>query len=197
MRKPKQASRCSRRSDSFSLVELLVVMTVIAILAALILAAGNGVFASGKRSRAAGEISAMSSAAEGYKNDNAVYPQSDGNLTTNSPYTTFDGATSGDEYQINSGLLYLALTGQTNFITPPLPGVKIYMSFKVNQIGNPSGTSTTYSYIQDPWTHSYGYSTGSATAPPYSGNGFFDLWSTGGSTATSPNTNVWVTSWLQ
>src|SRR5580658_3702333 len=96
-------------TDSFTLIELLTVMAIIAILAALILAAGNGVMQKGMRSRASSEIQAMSTAAESYKADNGIYPQSDGVLLTNN-YSTYDGATSGDEYQTNSTLLFEALT---------------------------------------------------------------------------------------
>ena len=203
MRVSKLAVRSPKRSDSFSLVELLVVMTIIAILAALILAAGNAVIIKGLRSRTSAEIQAMSTAAEGYKTDNGIYPQSDGVLTTNSPYTAYDGSTSGDEYQTNSTLLYIALSGQTNFANPPAAGTKVYMSFKMNQVGTPNGTT---SYIMDPWTHSYAYSTGNATATatnyPYNGNGFFDLWSTAGVTkakvgANSTLTNTWISNWTQ
>lgn len=193
MCKSQQAVRRSKRSDSFTLVELLVVMTIIAILAALVLAAGNGVMAKGMRSRAASEIAAMVAASEGYKNDNGVYPQGDGVLTT-STYANYDGTTSGDEYQTNSTLLYIALTGQNSFTSTPVSGTKVYLSFKINQVGN---ASATYSYVQDPWRHSYGYSTGIAGTPPYSGTGMFDLWSTGGSTVASANTNIWVPNWTQ
>ena len=195
MRKPKQAARCRKRGDSFSLVELLTVIAIIAILAALVLGAGNGLMLKGMRSRASGEIQAMAAAAEGYKNDNGVYPQGDGTFST-AAYTGDDGTTSGGEYQLNSALLYAALSGQTNFATAPTTGTKVYMSFKVNQVGNASTTTGT-SYVQDPWVHSYGYSTGGAGTSPYSGTNFFDLWSTGGSTKASPNINVWISNWTQ
>ncbi len=195
------------RSDSFTLIELLVVMTIIAILAALVLAAGNGVMKKGMRSRASAEIQAMSAAAEGYKADNGVYPQSDGSLLlTNTPYSAADGATTGDAYQTNSTLLYIALSGQSNFAAAPVAGTKAYMSFKANQVGNPTGVGG-YSYIQDPWVHSYAYSTGTPSTattpvPPYNGAGFFDLWSTAGVTKTQVSgnpglTNAWISNWTQ
>jgi prepilin-type N-terminal cleavage/methylation domain-containing protein len=207
MRKFNRAARRPKPSDSFSLVELLVVMAIIAILASLILAAGTAVINKGLRSRTSAEIQAMSTAAEGYKTDNGIYPQGDGILLTNSagtPYsdTTYDGTST--EYQTNSTLLYIALSAQTNFATPPAAGTKVYMSFKVNQVGNPSGS---YSYIMDPWTKSYGYSTGTpigsgSPSYPYTGNGFFDLWSTAGVTTAQVSskpalTNTWLGNWMQ
>jgi len=194
-------------SDSFTLIELLVVMAIIGILMGLVLYAGNAMIVKSMRSRSSAEIQAMSTANEGYKTDNGIYPQSDGVLLTNSaanPYNdgTYDGTST--EYQTNSTLLYIALSGQSNFAATPAAGAKVYMSFKANQIGNPTAA---YSYIADPWRSAYGYSTGSiagatTTNYPYNGGGFFDLWSTGGVTvaqvtAKSGLTNAWLSNWTQ
>jgi prepilin-type N-terminal cleavage/methylation domain-containing protein len=204
-----KASRRGRQSTSFTLVELLVVMAIIAILAALIIGAGMGVMQKGMRSRAAAEIQAMSAAAESYKADNGIYPQGDGNLGTNgsaanTAYTADDGNTASGEYQANSALLFQALAGQTNFTSAPTAGIKAYMSFKPNQVTTPSSGNT---YIHDPWNASYGYSTGTSTsgtytAAPFNGAGFFDLWSTGGVTLAKYNannslTNAWISNWTQ
>ena len=191
-----------KRSDSFTLIELLVVMTIIAILTALVLYAAGFVIKKGMRDRALTEIKAMEGAAEAYKADNGIFPQGDGNLLTNN-YTSDDGSTPGGEYQANSALLYAALSGQTNFATPPVAGIKVYLSFKANQIGNLTAGN---SYIMDPWRNAYGYSTGTTTPTstnyPYSGNGFFDLWSTAGVTKAQVSanpvlTNAWLSSWSQ
>jgi prepilin-type N-terminal cleavage/methylation domain-containing protein len=209
----RSACRRNRENDSFTLIELLVVMTIIAILAALILAAGNAVMIKGMRSRASAEIQALSAAAESYKADNGIYPQGDGNLLTNGSsggtvYTADDGTASGGEYQTNSNLLFSALSGQTNYTVAPVAGIKAYMSFKVNQVTTPTtGANSGFTYIHDPWGAAYGYSTGSAiggatTNYPYNGNGFFDLWSTGGVTlikyaAKNSLTNAWISNWTQ
>jgi prepilin-type N-terminal cleavage/methylation domain-containing protein len=199
------SSMVSRKSRlaSFTLVELLVVMAIIAILCALVLMAASGVWTKAARNRAASEIQAMSTALESYKTDNGIYPPSDGVLLTNSPYSAYDG--SQINYQTNSQILYLALSGQTNFTDTPAAGTKAYMSFKANQVGNPTGASGGGSYVKDPWNYSYGYSTGSApsaatTNYPYNGGGFFDLWSTGGllaaKVAATPSlTNAWISNW--
>lgn len=183
--------------SSFTLIELLTVIAIIAILAALILAAGNGVMAKAARSRASSEIQAMSTGLEGYKTDNGIYPPAS-NLTTNT-YTANDGSQSGGVYQASSQLLYQALSGQTNFNDIHLAGVKSYMPFKPNQLGNVSAAAGTTgsgsTYIQDPWNYSYGYSTGSTANYPYNGSGFFDLWSTGGYLVAKLNTNAWISNW--
>ena len=192
------------RPSSFTLVEMLTVMLIISILAALTLAAGMTLWNKALRSRASSEIQAMSAAEEGYKADNGIYVQSDGVLLTNT-YTTYDGtAANGVEDQTNSTLLYIALSGQSNYVNPPAVGTKVYMQFKVNQVANQAGP---YSYIHDPWNNSYGYSTGSpngAPTPvyPYNGNGFFDLWSSAGVTLgqlgnNSSLTNAWISNWTQ
>ena len=141
---PRNASRRSSGRGSFTLIELLVVMAIIAILASLIIYAGIGVINKGKRSRAASEISAMSTALEGYKTDNGIYPANNpalGNagvstsLVTNSaasPYVSASKDGTGTDYQQNSQIVYLALSGQTNFNDAAV-GAKSYMSFTRSQ----------------------------------------------------------------
>jgi prepilin-type N-terminal cleavage/methylation domain-containing protein len=195
-----RVSQPKKRLNSFTLIELLVVMAIIAILASLILMAFHGVWIKAARSRASAEIQAMSAALESYKADNGIYPPGDGSmLLTNTPYTSLDGTSSA--YQTNSQLLYQALSGQTNFTDTPVPGRKAYMTFKANQVGDPTGTVTKGTYVKDPWNYSYGYSTGTpsgaaTTNYPYNGSGFFDLWSTGGVLGNAAtNANAWVSNW--
>jgi len=179
------------RLASFTLVELLTVMAIILILAGLILSAASGVMEKAKRTRAQNEIQGMSAALEGYKTDNGIYPSTNvatsfgmqnSTLLTNSAAalyfsTTLDGTSS--QYQQTSQVLYLGLTGQTNFTDTPAAGAKA---------------------VKDPWGYSYGYSVGSATSAPINGVGFFDLWSTGGNlaakvAATPTLTNSWISNW--
>jgi len=58
----------------FTLVELLVVITIIAILAALVLSTAGGIQDKAARNRAQSEIAALSAALESYKADNGDYP---------------------------------------------------------------------------------------------------------------------------
>jgi len=183
----------SKRLASFTLIELLTMIAIIAILTALVLSAGTGVMNKAARSRAAGEIQAMSTGLEGYKTDNGIYVPASSLITTS--YAGNDGSQSGGLYQTASQILYLALSGQTNFTDSPVAGSKAYMAFKRNQVGDAAGGS----YAQDPWRYSYGYSTGSVvgatTNAPYNGYGFFDIWSTGGLLAANVNTNAWISNW--
>src|SRR5260221_5314257 len=63
-----------RGTRGFTIVEVLVVMTIILVLAGLVLATSSYVHNKGARSRAEAEIAAISAALENYKADNGVYP---------------------------------------------------------------------------------------------------------------------------
>jgi prepilin-type N-terminal cleavage/methylation domain-containing protein len=190
-----------KRLGSFTLVELLTVMAIIAILVALVLAASGGMMNKAARNRASTEIQGMSAALESYKADNGIYPLAPGLLTNSMySYSSLDGTSTA--YLTNSETLYQTLSGQTNYNDPPLSAGKSYMAFKVSQLGNAtvaSGTSGAgaTTYVKDPWNYSYGYSTGTAASAPFNGAGFFDLWSTGGRLAAKANTNAWVANWQQ
>src|SRR2546428_573293 len=62
-------------SFAFTIIELLVVITIIIVLAGLIIATTGYVQKKGARSRAETEIAAISAACESYKADNGVYPR--------------------------------------------------------------------------------------------------------------------------
>jgi type II secretory pathway pseudopilin PulG len=191
-----------RRPDSFTIIELLTVIAIIAILLGILLAAMSGVMRTAGRDRARSEIQAMSAALESYKADNGIYPTptvGTGFNTTND-YTTASATTANGQYQASSAFLYEQLTGTTNYGQLPLTGTKSYMPFKSTQLGNDTPTSSSPIYVRDPFGNSYGYFTGTVsgatTNAPYSGYGFFDLWSTGGDTAVpSTNTAIWVNNW--
>jgi prepilin-type N-terminal cleavage/methylation domain-containing protein len=189
-----------RRWNSFTLIELLVVIAIIAILAALTLAAAEAVMNKGARSRASAEIQAISAALESYKADNGVYPSADTFPSGTNEYAK-DDVVATTNYEGGSMLLFQALTGKTNFSDAPVAGVtKTYMPLKANQVANVT-TGSGNSYVEDPWGYSYGYYTGDSNnpqqQPPYTGTGFFDMWSTGGSTMNTSGgyTNTWISNW--
>jgi prepilin-type N-terminal cleavage/methylation domain-containing protein len=196
------------RLNSFTLIELLTVIAIIAILAGLTLAAMNAVQKTALRNRARDEIAGIGNALESYKIDNGAYPQVSFLLgPPGGAYPYLDGQ--GGLYQQSSQVLYQALaskqyyTDATFSSTAPATG-KPYMTFKTGQLGSyKQGSGPTY--VQDPFGFSYGYSTGDALNPqvqaPFSGTGFFDLWSTGGTTqptTANPNpTKTWISNWPQ
>ena len=65
----------NRRYSAFTLIELIVVVGIIAVLAALVLSTVGYARKKGARARAETEIAAMSAASENYKADNGIYPR--------------------------------------------------------------------------------------------------------------------------
>jgi len=68
------------RNCGFTLLELLIVITIIAILSGLVLSAAGYVQKKGARSRAEAEIAAVGAALESYKADNGDYPNGSNSL---------------------------------------------------------------------------------------------------------------------
>ena len=176
----------------FTIVELLVVITIIIILAGLILSTVGYVQKKGARSRAEVEIAAMSAALESYKADNGIYPRD----TTNSTTDNLNARVSGDPttYQAASLFLYEQLSA-TNPDGSSIPGAKSYSSFKPNMLSPRQSLPITA--IVDPFGNSYGYSTAYQKDPSTGYNPTFDLWSTGGSIDANspPNQTQWIKNW--
>ncbi len=99
----------SDRSRGFTLIELVIVMSIIIVLAGLILATSGYVQEKSKRSRTEAEIAAISAALENYKADNGIYPKeaATDDLDAKSP-SSADPATYADA----SFVLYRELPGK-------------------------------------------------------------------------------------
>ena len=181
-----------RAGGAFTILELLVVMTIIIALAGLILATSGYVQKKGARSRAEAEIAAMSTALENYKADNGIYPTSnDTNNLNPADASPFD-------YQNASRYLYTQVSGDSDGdpATSTVTDTKNYMgsTMKPNMLSpNPPGPNT---YIRDPFGNSYGYSTAKASNPGGSigYNPTFDLWSTANANPPSDQ-NQWIKNW--
>src|SRR5437899_8961999 len=113
---------------AFTIIELLVVITIIIILAGLILSTVGYVQKKGARSRAEAEIAAMSAALESYKADNGIYPR-DATATD-----TLDPAASINltNYAASSLYLYEQLSGDISPNRQPAACAKTYFAFKPN-----------------------------------------------------------------
>jgi general secretion pathway protein G len=189
-----------RYNSAFTIIELLVVISIIIILAGLILSTVGYVQKKGARSRAEAEIAAISAALENYKADNGTYPSSS---DTNALDARTDGST-GTAYQKASLLLYNELFGSSGGSRTATK--KSYFVFKPNML-SPTDQTLNVQYIRDPFGNSYGYSTiANPTANPSTSAGLgynptFDLWSTSGLTANPPTTGTdtvtpqWIKNW--
>ncbi len=182
----------SRFAGAFTLIELIVVITVIVILTGLVLSTVGYARNKGARARAETEIAAMSAACESYKADNGVYPASSDTNNLNAQ-TSFNPSA----YQAASLYLYNALFGATAGSRTPNTGARSYFVFKPNMLF-PADQTQNVQYIQDPFGNSYGYSTidnpvaNPSPTPGY--NPTFDLWSTASGTATN-DVPKWVKNW--
>src|SRR5437016_3168684 len=181
-----------RLSAAFTLIELIVVTTVIIILTGLVLSTVGYVQKKGARARAETEIAAMSAALESYKADNGIYPR-------NSDTDSLNAQTSGNPttYQAASLYLYNSLFGTTSGSRTPNTGARSYFVFKPNML-SPDDQTQNVQYIRDPFGNSYGYSTANQAASANGYNPTFDLWSTAGLTTTPPTTTVtaqWIKNW--
>jgi len=185
-----------RAEGAFTIIELLVVITIIVILAGLILSTMDYVQKKGARSRAEAEIAAMSAALESYKADNGIYPR-DATATD-----TLDARTSGNptNYQAASLFLYNSLFGATNGSRTPASGTKSYFVFKPNMLG-PADQTQNVQYIRDPFGNSYGYSTAYQNSSATGYNPTYDLWSTSGLMTNPPTSGTdtitpqWIKNW--
>jgi prepilin-type N-terminal cleavage/methylation domain-containing protein len=185
----------SFRERGFTIIELLVVISIIIILAGLILSTVGYVQKKGARSRAEAEIAAMSAALESYKADNGIYP-TDSNTTALKPNTMGDPTQSS--YQNTSLSLYKMISGDSDNDANRIAESKAYFPFKPNQL-YPLGQNQAVTFIRDPFGNSYGYSTVRNSAPAGTDgyNPTFDLWSTGGIiSSTNPTDQTqWIKNW--
>jgi prepilin-type N-terminal cleavage/methylation domain-containing protein len=179
---------------AFTLIELIVAVTVIVILVGLVLSTVGYVQKKGARARAETEIAAISAACESYKADNGIYPQN-GDTNTLDPTSNFDSSPpppgQANAYSQASLYLYEKLFGVTSGTRSEVPSSRSYFSFKPNML-YPTDTSLDVVGLRDPFGNLYGYSTSKANG----GNGYnptFDLWST--ASDTSGNTNQWIKNW--
>lgn len=86
--KTKTSSTSRYTSHGFTIVELLIVIVVIAILAAITIVAFNGIQKRGNDSQRKSDIAAIAKALELYYIDNGRYPAGSGSTTINASWST-------------------------------------------------------------------------------------------------------------
>ena len=182
------------RRSAFTLIELLTVMTIIAILAGLIIAVAGFAQKKGALSRAAAEIKALENGCESYKADTGTYPHqpvadtsgsipaisssgSNSNIPSDllfpggSNASGSSAVTGSTPYTQASLELYEALTGDVSCTgTGGGPGTTNYIADMKPDVWGRNNMSAAVSgsnavfYLSDPFGNSYGYSTAYATA---------------------------------
>ena len=164
-----------RAGGAFTLIELIVTVTIIVILAGLVLSTVGYVQKKGARARAETEIAAMSAALESYKADNAIYPP---NAVATGAHALYQGL-SGDGND--------AIGGATASTGTPGSSGKSYMTLKPNMLSpNPPNATTR---VIDPFQNDYNY-----IAPGINNASTFDLWSIANANPTT-DPNQWVKNW--
>ena len=166
-------SPSSRRRSGFTLIEMLVTITIIVILAGLVVAAMDYVKEKQKRATATVQIQLLANACEGFKLDFGFYPGS----ADNSPS---DGRNMSNE--LFSDLYWDSnrdSSGPLNDSTQT-----IYLSDldpEHNKQGWIDGKGQA-ARILDPWKNEYRYRKGTSAQSPD-----FDLWSVGKDGKTNPD----------
>ena len=169
----------------FTVLELLVVITIIVILAGLILATTGYVEKKGARSRAESEMAAISAALESYKADNGIYPTDPGKTENVNPTTSPIPAAA-------SLYLYEQLSGDSN--NDRVVDTKSYFVFKPNMLLPAPPSTANVTAIRDPFGNPYGYSTMKAAGGSGGYNPTYDLWSTANANPANDQ-NQWVKNW--
>ena len=183
-----------RAEGAVTIIEMLVVIMVIFILAALVLAASSYVQNKGARARAETEIAAFSAALESYKADNGIYPRDN---TTNGYTDTLNAKSDTDAsqpvYKNASLYLYEQLAGVTSGSRTIAPSNKTYFTFKPAMLLPAPPSTADITAIRDPFGNSYGYSTANQATSSKGYNPTYDLWSTANDTI--GNTQKWIKNW--
>ena len=175
---------------AFTIIELLVVISIIIILAGLILSTVGYVQKKGARSRAEAEIAAMSAALESYKADNGIYPRDTIKTDQVDPAISPIPTTA-------TQFLYEQLSGNSATNLQPISGAKSYFAFKPQMLfgtKDSNGNLTSVSYIRDPFGNSYGYSTLKASGGTGGYNPTFNLWSIADDSS-GTNQTKWIKNW--
>jgi prepilin-type N-terminal cleavage/methylation domain-containing protein len=161
------------RPTSFTLVELLAVITIIGILAGLTLGAAGAVRRHGSSSRAKSEIAALQAATERYYADYNKYPEG----TSADPASKYNPS----DYISAGKVLFTNLFGTNQYNKPP--SAKRYFEPKPSMVSSATAADP---YLVDPWGYAYGYYSDGTNAPL--------IWSTAGA-LNKDSTNKWITSW--
>ena len=169
-----------RKTASFTLVELLAVIAVIATLMAIVL--GGALYAKQKSniSRAKAEVAVLGMAMESFKNDYGRYPTSS---TSRALMSWAGGSSTGgvmvNPVIINANLLYAQLVGPKKYYTPKASQLIVYTNTTTITFNATTWYYTPFTCILDPWVHPYNYYRTYPIQTDQVNQATFDLWSCG------------------
>jgi len=175
----------TRLARSFTLIELMTVVAIIAVLAGLVLGGAGAVRQRAARGQAEAEIAAIEAGLVRYQMDFGGYPVPTNNITVDGDVY---GATP-TAYTSAGRTLFASLWGSSTY-SNTTPGRKQYLSVKPSMV-----SSDGQNRFVDPWGNTYGYYwTGSNSI---FGGSVPDIWSTAGQSGSAGQTNrlKWITSW--
>ena len=191
-----------RHHAAFTLIELMAVITIIVILAALVVGGMGFVNERQSKEKAKVQLAILAKALEEYKLDNGAYPPTankTGSFTTSGTGTTAElyVALFYEGYDYANQNSPASWTKKVNGVDVP-KATKIYIP-ELNPINSKQGwtdpvTGTTPPAsvpIKDPWGNQYCYRTATnnaGTANAATQNPDFDLWSMGKNGKSSPDT---------
>ncbi|MEO8205095.1 MAG: type II secretion system protein [Chthoniobacterales bacterium] len=189
------------KRSGFTLLELLVVVGIIMILAAITLSIAGYVQTKSANARTKTELSLLEMALENYKADMGDYPQWTNSTPTNlSMIPATNDPTNYANTNNKTNVLRLALSPTTNILTNPYnPQNKVFFEFPQSMIGKgsrsdqaPSFFATNiYNMFVDPYGEGWGYYY-TNSAGMMNGANQYDIWSHAGA---PKNTNVWIKNW--
>ncbi len=180
---------------AFTVIEMLIVMSIIIVLAGLVLATSGYVQKKGARARAETEIAAMSAALESYKADNGIYPTGPQNNTTD----MFDAGVTWTRHRRLISTRVFSFSNELSGLNADQTPIRTRNRILPSSRRCSAELATQWqcqscTFVRDPFGNSYGYSTAyQAATPPTGGyNPTFDLWSTANSNRPAAQ---WIKNW--
>ena len=169
---------------SFTLIELMVVISIIGVLAGILLAAAAGVRSQAARSQARAQIGALESALARFQTENGYFPSS----TSANPSSSLNPA----NYVAGSRILFTNLMGRTTLAGSPGTN-KAFFDPKADMVLTNSSPNS----FLDPWGYAFGYYWDATSESSVYNKAAPDVWSTGGQLGTGSQTNrsKWICNW--
>ena len=164
-----------RKIASFTLIELLAVITVIAMLAAIVMGMAGYAKQKSNISRTKAEVVVIGMAIESFKIDHGQYPTSSIARATG----VFSGGGTLSPVITNGSLLYLQLVTPKSYYNFKPAQLLVYTNSTTIIYGTGTQTFNAFTCLIDPWGHPYNYYRTYPVQTDQVNQTTFDLWSCG------------------